>query len=354
MKKRKVFLRAVVTLSIACLLINIGLFMSGGRLSIKLPLEHLEEYQNEKIDTFPSKLSVKENLIVDPNQNPVQLRGLMPPDPDRLSEEHRFNRELFVEIKKAGANVVRIPVPPERWVRDRDYLWRYLDPSVTWAGESGLYLIIDWHYIGNIMTGEGPQMPDIEDHPYDLTLEFWRSTAHYFRNAPHVIFEIFNEPQGISARDWQSRATQIVQAIREQGAEQMVIVGGIDYGKDLSWVLERPIQDHNVAYASHIYPAHSRDTWQFYFGEVSETYPVVMTEWGFMNNSTDSASKYLVGNADSYGKPLLTFLDEHQVGWIACWYDDQWLPPIFQEGWKVYTDYGEFVRVALQDCGTCP
>lgn len=332
----------------ACLLINIGLFLSGGRLSVKLPVEHLEEYRNEEIDTFPPRLSVKDNLLLGPNQNPVQLHGLMPPDPDRLSGEGRFNRQLFEEMKKAGANAVRIPVHPDRWARDKDYLWRYLDPSVTWAGESGLYIIIDWHYIGNIMTGAGPQMPDIEDHPYDLTLEFWRSTAHYFRNTPHVIFEVFNEPQGISARDWQSSATQIVQAIREQGAAQLVIVGGVEYGKDLSWVLENPIQDRNLAYASHIYPAHSRDTWQFYFGEVAETYPVIMTEWGFMTNSPDSESTYLVGTADTYGRPLLTYLSGHQAGWIACWYDDRWLPPMFQEGRSGYTAYGEFVLDALQ------
>lgn len=348
MKKRKVFLWIVSILSITCLLINIGLFLSGGRLSIKLPVKHLEEYRDENIGKFPPKLSHRENLLLDPNQNPIRFHGLMPPDPDRLSGESKFNQKLFEELKKAGANVVRIPVHPERWVRDREYLWRYLDPSVTWAGEAGLYVIIDWHYIGNIMTGEGPQMPDIEDHPYDLTLEFWRITARYFRNAPHVIFEIFNEPQGISARDWQSSASQIVRVIREQGADQMVIVGGIDYGKDLNWVLENPIQDHNVAYASHIYPAHGKASWQYYFGEVSEQYPVIMTEWGFIDESIDASSTYLVGDADTYGEPLLAYLDEHQVGWVACWYDDQWLPPMFQDGWQGYTDYGEFVLVSLR------
>jgi hypothetical protein len=210
-----------------------------------------------------------------------------------------------------------------------------------------LYVIIDWHYIGNIVSGEGAQMPDIDEHAYDLTLEFWRITAHYFRSAPHVIFEVFNEPQGISARDWQSSASQIVQVIREQGADQMVIVGGIDHGKDLNWVLESPIQDHNVAYASHIYPVHSRASWQFYFGEVSEQHPVIMTEWGFIDESIDPSSAYLVGDVDTYGKPLLAYLDEHQAGWVACWYDDQWLPPMFQDGWQVYTDYGEFVLASL-------
>ncbi len=349
MKRRKVFLWAVSILFSAFVLINIGLFLSGGRLSIKLPIPHKEEYEADNIDKFPPRLSVRDNLILDPATKPVQLYGLMPPDPDRLAKKGRFHRQLFDELKKAAANVIRVPVNIEQWVRDEDYLWRNLDPSVTWAGEAGLYIIIDWHYIGNIVTGEGPQMPDIEEQPMELTLKFWRMTAHYFRNVPHVIFEIFNEPQAISARDWQSSATQIIQAIREQGADNLVIVGGIDYGKDLSWVLESPIADQNIAYSSHIYPSHSSTSWQTYFGEVSEKYPVIMTEWGFMDRSTDASNAYLVGNADNYGKPLLSYLYQHQIGWIACWYDDEWLPPMFQEGWKDDTEYGKFVRVALQE-----
>jgi hypothetical protein len=49
-----------------------------------------------------------------------------------------------------------------------------------------MYAIIDWHYIGNIATGEGSQMPDPAERPRDLRLAFWRATARYFRNAPHV------------------------------------------------------------------------------------------------------------------------------------------------------------------------
>ena len=102
---------------------------------------------------------------------------------------------------------------PENWVRDKDYLWRYLDPLVGWAGELCLYVIIDWHYIGNVETGAGAQMPDTPQQPKELTLAFWRLVASYFRDAPHVLFEVFNEPAAISALDWRRSASEIVQAI---------------------------------------------------------------------------------------------------------------------------------------------
>ena len=54
--------------------------------------------------------------------------------------------------------------------------------------------------------------------------------------------------------------------------------GGIDYSKDLLWVKESPIDGDNIVYASHIYPIHTN--WDYYFGDIAEKYPVLITEWG--------------------------------------------------------------------------
>ncbi|MGE5464853.1 MAG: glycoside hydrolase family 5 protein, partial [Syntrophothermus sp.] len=321
----------------------------GGHFSVTLPVKHRSEFTGGNISQYPGRLEAHGSQLVDANGEVVLLKGLMPPDPARLRSDGDFGQKLIAEMAGTGANVIRIPVHPENWVRDPDYLWRYLDPIVAWAGEADLYVIVDWHYIGNVASGAGPQMPDLEEKPMDLTLAFWRSTARYFRETPNVIFEIFNEPQSIAAAEWHSSATAIVRAIREQGADQLVIVGGLEYGKDLSWVLEHPIEDDNIAYASHVYPAHSHSSWPHWFGEVSGRYPVVITEWGFMDDNGDAAQSYLVGDPATYGDPFLSYLRDHQIGWVACWYDDQWLPAMFTDGRQGYTRYGEFVLQQLQE-----
>jgi aryl-phospho-beta-D-glucosidase BglC (GH1 family) len=348
-KTLKIIMIAGLSLTGVCILLSIVLSLSGGRFSITLPVEHKSVFAFDRTSQFPGRLYARGNRIVDANGRTVLLRGLMPPDPARLRLDGVFNQKFFAEMSTTGANVFRIPVHPENWVRDRDYLWRYLDPIVAWAGDSNIYVIIDWHYIGNVATGAGPEMPDIEPNPKDLTMEFWRSTAQYFRNVPNVIFEIFNEPQSIGAEEWHSNATDIIRAIREQGADQLVIVGGIDYGKDLSWVMDQPIPDENIAYASHIYPAHSSSSWGYWFGTVAEKYPVMITEWGFMEENGNSAQSYLAGDQITYGSPFLSYLSDRNIGWIACWYDDQWSPPMFTEGRKSYTRYGEFVMQQLKE-----
>ncbi|MGE5462481.1 MAG: glycoside hydrolase family 5 protein, partial [Syntrophothermus sp.] len=218
----------------ACILLSIVLSLSGGHFSVTLPVKHRSEFTGGNISQYPGRLEAHGSQLVDANGEAVLLKGLMPPGPARLRSDGDFGQKLIAEMAGTGANVIRIPVHPENWVRDPDYLWRYLDPIVAWAGEADLYVIVDWHYIGNVATGAGQQMPDLEEKPMDLTLAFWRSTARYFRETPNVIFEIFNEPQSIAAAEWHSSATAIVRAIREQGADQLVIVGGLEYGKDLS------------------------------------------------------------------------------------------------------------------------
>ena len=175
-----------------------------------------------------------------------------------------------------------------------------------WAGEWGLYAIIDWHSIGNVETGEAPLLPELYSHTAEMTIDFWTQVAGYFRAAPHVLFEVFNEPQGISAQNWQRKATELVRVIREQGAGQPAIVGGTNYDRDLSWVLGSPVEDDNVAYASHIYSAHAQPLWGLYFGCVAERHAVLISEWGFMEENPSAEQPYLNGSADGYGQALMS------------------------------------------------
>ncbi len=310
---------------------------------INLPVKHKPAFTPPETASFPGRLTTDGNRLVDPNRNPVFLRGVMPQGPAELHARNRFGRKLLDRIAAAGANVVRIAVDPESYAEDPDYLWRYLDPMVTWAGENGMYAIIDLHYIGNIATGAGEEMIFLEDQsPRELSLAFWTQTAAYFKDAPHVIFEIFNEPALIDAETWRENAQVLIDAIRAQGAGQLIVAGGVEYSRDLSWVIETPLEDDNLAYAAHIYPGHSPALWGYWFGETARLYPVLLTEWGFMEADGNPKHEYLVGDAKSYGEPLTAYAGERLAGWVACWYDDAWFPPMFAKGMKTPTPFGEF------------
>lgn len=310
---------------------------------IQLPVEHKAIFSVPDGASYPPALHANGNQLVDPAGQPVRLRGVMIPDPYRLDGERRFNEDLIAEIQATGANVIRVPVHPENWQNDPDYLWRYLDPLVAWAGDAGLYVIIDLHFIGNIASGAGDQMPDLDQPAAAFADAFWSQAAAYFIAAPHVLFEIYNEPADISPSDWRDSAAHLVALIRAQGARQPVIVGGVEYSRDLSWVLDEPLEDDNLAYAAHIYPAHAQRDWPHWFGEAAQRYPVLITEWGYLDGKTVDGPGYLSGSRQSYGEPLLAFLDTLGAGWVACWYDDEWLPPMFNPGRDSLNEYGQWV-----------
>ncbi|WP_414629295.1 cellulase family glycosylhydrolase [Neotamlana nanhaiensis] len=60
-----------------------------------------------------------------------------------------------------GANIVRFPLHPTAWTkRGKENYLKLLDDGIKWATELHLYVIIDWHSIGNLQT-----------EMYDTTLE---------------------------------------------------------------------------------------------------------------------------------------------------------------------------------------
>ncbi len=339
--KRKTLIVVLVSLSVLCSVLFL-IASRYGNLSVNLPLEHTVAFDADT-SAYPNQLHVEGNRLVDGDGQVVTLRGLMPADPAVLRRKGKFDRLFFDGMADSGANVIRLPVHPERWELDPDYLWRYLDPVVRWNGENGVYTIIDLHFIGDIGTDRGAQMPDIRTPSKDFSLDFWLQLASYFKDTPHVIFEIFNEPADIPAAEWRVNAQILVDAIRATGADQLIIVGGIEYSRDLSWVLEEPIKGENIAYAAHIYPAHSWYSWDHWFGDVAEKYPVVVTEWGWMETDPGGEQPYLVGSQKSYGTPFMDYLDQRGIGWVACWYDDEWKPAMFEAGFEGLTPFGEFV-----------
>lgn len=343
--RRKFLISIILSLTVVCIAALV-IAPRYGSLSINLPLEHKPIFEADA-SGYPGQLRVENNKLVGAEGQVVILRGLMPSDPAVLRREGRFDRLFFDGMANTGANVIRLPVHPERWEHDPDYLWRYLDQAVQWNGENGIYTIIDLHFIGDIGTDRGPQMPDIRTPSSDFAVAFWQQIAAYFKDTPHVIFEIFNEPADIPAEDWRMHAQTLVDVIRSTGADQLIIVGGIEYSRDLSWVLDMPIDGENIAYSAHIYPAHGRYSWDRWFGDVAELHPVVMTEWGWMESDPGGEQPYLVGSQKTYAEPLMAYLDERGIGWVACWYDDEWGPAMFEDGFEHLTPFGEFVLLQL-------
>jgi len=143
---------------------------------------------------------------------------------------------------------------------------------VNAAIENGIYVIIDWHAHA------------AEQRTQDA-VEFFGEMARIYGGYNNVIYEIYNEPVVAGDGGWQQikqYAQPVMQAIRAQDPDNLIVVGTPEYSSNLAPVPASPIDDDNVAYTLHFYAGED-----FHDGyrarataAMDANIPLFVTEWG--------------------------------------------------------------------------
>lgn len=249
-----------------------------------------------------------------------------------------FTDTDFDHMAAWHVTAVRLPLSEAGWLGRRCDPAAYasaVDAAVAKANARGMYAILDLHWSdvqgrapcdSGCRTGQQP-MPDAD------SIVFWRQVAARFANRPGVIFGLYNEPHGVSWGCWrdggcsvQSSAVtnggvqvaytavgmqQLLDAVRAQGANNLVLAAGLDWAYDLSGVgAGYALSGANVAYDTHVYVQwHSTTSdWDQHVGYLTATRPVTATEFG----STDCTT--------AVDGPLLDYFHAHGISWtIWSW-----------------------------------
>ena len=307
-----------------------------------------------------ARLSVEGNRLV-ADGRPVLLRGASIADPFYLGWEGRFGEELLDVLAGWGANVVRVPVHPLFWRRCPDYAERYLDVLLEWAEGKDMYVIIDWHAIGNPLTGETPfpswaSREPWRGQPYEpdinLARAFWRAISERYSGRTNVLYELFNEPTWIGWRTWRRVAEILLKAVRENDRDVVVLVGGTDWCSDLRWARRAPLEGPDVAYAVHVYPRHRPSSWPGRWGFLCSRSPVLITEWGFKEDAS-IWSWHLRGAVESFGRPLMDYARGRVAGWVAWIFHPRWEPNMLSNWRYELTPFGSFVKAVMEEAAGC-
>jgi endoglucanase len=197
---------------------------------------------------------------------------------------------------------------------------------------------IDIHGTVQSRRGGGTwSMPDSD------SVKFWQQVAPLYSSYSNVLFGVYNEPHPpgfLSAAAWSCWAMgctvtndrwysddckctktlpqpysgvsmqTLVNAVRNTGAKNLVLVGGIDWAYDLSQIgnPSYALSGSNLVYDTHPYAPYAEKApskWDASFGKVSATYPVISAENGQYDCGT------------SFMSQLLPYLDAHQISWVA-------------------------------------
>jgi endoglucanase len=305
-----------------------------------------------------SRISVKANKFITAEGNTIIFKGLNASDPDKLQRDGHWNKQYFEEAKNWGANIVRLPVHPAAWRRyaPADYM-ALLDQGIQWATELQLYIIIDWHSIGNLKS-ELFQSPGYETTRKE-TFEFWRTMAKRYKdNTTVAFFELYNEPTvfngqlGVcSWQEWKAINEEMITIIRAHGARTIPLVAGFNWAYDLTPVAKEPINAEGIAYVSHPYPM-KRDKpwekkWTADWGFVAEKYPLLLTEIGFCG-ADDRGAHVPVISDESYGDAVTRYCTDKGISYVVWVFDPNWSPMLISDWNFTPTRQGKYFKAALQ------
>jgi hypothetical protein len=236
-------------------------------------------------------------------------------------------------------NAVRIPLNEDCWLNINkvsvddggDAYHRAVIDYVNLVNRNGLVAILDLHWAapGTIAADKQLPMPDA-DHARD----FWRSVATTFKANSSVIFDLYNEPfpenntdttvgwacwrdgEGCTGLDYKVAGMQsLVTSVRDTGATNVIMLGGLQYSNSLSqWLAYKPLDPTGNLVASwHSYNFNlcaSAACWNSRILPVLQNVPVIVGEMG----EDDCAHGYI--------DTLMNWLDSHNTSYLAWTWDD--------------------------------
>ncbi|MDR1681971.1 MAG: glycoside hydrolase family 5 protein [Candidatus Symbiothrix sp.] len=285
-----------------------------------------------------SVLKVTGNVFTNEAGETIRLQGVSFSDPDKLERDNNWNLRYFEEAKNWGCNIVRFPVHTYTWrYRGADEYLKLLDQGVEWAAQTGMYVIIDWHAIGNLPQNKYPHF-NYETNWKEI-VKFWQTIAeHYKGNSTVAFYELFNEPTDQEApltwEMWRPMMEELIDEVNKIDDQKIYVVAGMDWAYLLDEVIENPVSRPNVAYVTHPYPQKREQPWEAQwendFGKVADVYPIVATEFGYVVEGQRGQHIPVVGD-ETYGNAIINYFDKKGISYTVWCFDPDWSPALLDD-----------------------
>ena len=335
----------------------------------------------EKRAQWPKMLKVKGNRLVDTDGREVWLQGVNAGGMESVPNGDQIVKSTVVGIDDWKANCVRLPVKEEFWfgtspdLSDGGKAYRAtVDKIVRLAANRGAYIVLDLHRF---------RAPKAEH------LAFWQDAAARYKNHPAVLFDLFNEPHGISWEIWRNGGfvgeagkkdesaflsaedkkknqgfqaigmQALVDAVRATGAQNVIIAGGLQWANDLtgieseaiakgeapSWRLDDP-KGNGIVYSWHTY--HWHKGWAKLL-PVAAKHPIFLGEVGAAPRP-EMTFIPLKDKEDpfTFSPDMLGFIQRYRINWTG-WCFHPSAAPCMIKSWDYDPTlyWGDFAKRAL-------
>ncbi|MBO3102294.1 cellulase family glycosylhydrolase [Cellulomonas fengjieae] len=213
------------------------------------------------------------------------------------------------------ADVLRIAmyVNEDGYVTDPSGFTARVNTLVDQAESRGMYSIIDFHTLT-------PGDPNVN---LENAKTFFRNVATRNAAKKNVIYEIANEPNGVTWEQIRTYANQVIPIIKAADPDAVIIVGtrgwsslGVSNGSSSAEIVANPLAFSNIMYAFHFYAASHQDNYRAEVRNAATKLPIFVTEWG----TTSATGGGTVDIASSTA--WLDLLDSLKISHVNWTYSD--------------------------------
>nr|WP_234313933.1 glycoside hydrolase family 5 protein [Streptomyces sp. NBRC 109706] len=245
---------------------------------------------------------------------PVQLRG-MSTHGTQWYEQCVTEESLDVLAHDWGAGVIRVStyVQEDGYETDPAYFTDVASRIIDQATERGLYVIVDWHMLT-------PGDPNVNT---ELAKQFFTEITARHGDQGNLLYEIANEPNGVSWNGIKSYAEEVIPVVRAGDPDGVVLVGtrgwsslGVSEGSDESEIVANPVNADNVMYTFHFYAASHQEGYLDTLDRASDQLPIFVTEFGTEEYTGDG------GHDFAYAQRYLDLMAEKNIGWTNWNFSD--------------------------------
>lgn len=251
-------------------------------------------------------LHVAGTQLLDEHGRPARLHGLstywLTPYRQLL------NPDAFRTLRDDwNANCMRFPVFTFAYYKDQDIAGNneLLEKAVGSATALGMYVIIDWHVLGE-------QNPLVG---VDKAEAFFDRFSAKYADYGNVLYEICNEPnrEGGSWENITEYSHRIIHTIRRNSPKSVILVGTPCWSQWVDVAADYPLLYDNIMYSLHFYGAtHKQDLRDKVIYAHNKGLPIFVNEFGLCSASGNGA---IDQSEAALWKKLL---DEYNISYI-CW-----------------------------------
>jgi endoglucanase len=191
-----------------------------------------------------------------------------------------YNNTSFAALANDWkADLVRISmyVQEQGYETNPSLFTQRVNSYVDLAAQHGMYALIDFHTL----------TPGDPNYNLDRAKTFFAAVAQQNASRNNVIYEIANEPNGVSWSGIKQYADAVIPVIRAADPDAVVIVGtrgwsslGVSDGSNESEIVSNPVNASNVMYAFHYYAASHTDSYRQVVSRAAQSLPIFVTEYG--------------------------------------------------------------------------